>query len=142
MCSDVFISGIDNQNFTLQTHHKLTYTELLLNFKSFTSFSYKISLIKCLRDRSCKICTNWISFHNDIENIKSSLIKNSYPPFLIDRVIKKYFDHNFSTNQIQLKDNLTFLTLNYHISATFCTMLKINFRNFTKNFVKKNLTLF
>ena len=43
---DVFISGINNQNLTPQTYHKSTYTGLLLNFKSFTSFSYKISLIK------------------------------------------------------------------------------------------------
>ena len=40
---DVFISGINNQNLTLQTHHKSTYTGLLLNFKSFISFSYRIS---------------------------------------------------------------------------------------------------
>ena len=33
---DVFISGIDNQNLTLQRYHKLSYTILLLNFKSFT----------------------------------------------------------------------------------------------------------
>ena len=33
---DVFISGISNQNLTLQTYHKWTYTGLLLNFKSFT----------------------------------------------------------------------------------------------------------
>ena len=33
---DVFISGINNQNLTLQTYHKSTYTGLLLNFKSFT----------------------------------------------------------------------------------------------------------
>ena len=39
----VFISGINNQNLTLQAYHKLTYTELLLNFQSFTSFSSKIS---------------------------------------------------------------------------------------------------
>ena len=71
---DVFISGVNNQNLTLQTNHKLTYTELLLNFKSFTSFSYKISLIKCLIDKSFKICNNWNSFNNDIENIKSNLI--------------------------------------------------------------------
>ena len=45
---DVFISGIDNQTLTLQTYHKSPYTGLLLNFNSFTSFSYKISLIKCL----------------------------------------------------------------------------------------------
>ena len=38
---DVFISGTNNQNLTLQT-----------------SFSYKISLIKCLLDRLIKICNN------------------------------------------------------------------------------------
>ena len=100
----VFISGINNQNLTLQTYHKSTYTGLLLNFKSFTSFSYKISLIKCLIDRSFKICNNWNSFHNDIENIKSNLIKNAYLPFLIDKVIKKYLDYKFSSDQNQLKD--------------------------------------
>ena len=52
---DVFISGIDNQNFRLQTYHKSTYTGLLSNFKSFKSFSYKISLIRCLTDRLFKL---------------------------------------------------------------------------------------
>ena len=32
---------------------------------------------------------------------------------------------------------MTFITLNYHISATFRTILKINFQNFAKNLVKK-----
>ena len=76
-----------------------TYTVLFLNFKSFTLFSYKISLIKCLIDRSFKICNDWNSFHNDIENIKSDLIKSAYPPFLIDKVIKEYLDHKFSSNK-------------------------------------------
>ena len=49
---DVLISGINNQNLTLQTYHKSTYTGLLLSFKSSRSFSYKISLIKCLIHRS------------------------------------------------------------------------------------------
>ena len=81
-----------------------TYTGLLLNFKSFTSFSYKISWIKCLIDKSFKICNNWNSFYDDIENIKYNLIKNAHPPFLIDKVIKKYIDYKFSSNQNQLKD--------------------------------------
>ena len=84
--------------------HKPTYTGLILNLKSLTSFSYRISLIKCLIDRSFKICNNWNSFHNDIENIKSSLIKNAYPLFLINKVIKKYLDYKFCSNQNQLKD--------------------------------------
>ena len=77
---------------------------LLLKFKSFTLFTYKISLIKCLIDRLFKICNNWNSFHKDIESIKSNLIKNARPPFLIDKVIKKYLDHKFSSNRNQLKD--------------------------------------
>ena len=59
---DVLISGINNQNLTLQTYHKSTYTGLLLNFASLTSFSYKISLTKCLIDSSFKICNNWKSY--------------------------------------------------------------------------------
>ena len=51
-----------------------------------------------------KICNNWKSFDNDIENIKSNLIKNAYPPFLINKVIKKYLDNKSSSNQNQLKD--------------------------------------
>ena len=50
----VFISGINNQNLTLQTYHKSTYTGLLLNFKSSTSFSYTFSLAKRLIDRLFK----------------------------------------------------------------------------------------
>ena len=98
-----FQVAIDNQNLTLK-HHKSTYTGLLLNLRSFRSFSYKISIIQCLIDRSFKICNNWNSFHKDIENIKSNLIKNTYPPFLIDKVIQNYLHHKFSNNQNQLQD--------------------------------------
>ena len=87
-----------------RTFYKLTYTGLFFNFKSFTSFSYKISLIKCVIDSSFKICNNWNSFHNDIENIKSNLIKNAYPPFLIDKAIKMYLCYKFSSNQNHLKE--------------------------------------
>ena len=60
--------------------------------------------MKCLTDRSFKICSNWNSFHIDTESIKSNLIKNAYPPFLIKKVIKKYLNYKFSRNQNQLKD--------------------------------------
>ena len=51
-------------------------------------FNFKIGLAKCLTDKSFKICNNWNSFHNDIENIESNHNKNSYPPFLIDKSSK------------------------------------------------------
>ena len=100
-----------------QTCQKLTYTGLLLNFKSFTSFSYKISLIKCLRDRSFKIFNNWNSFHNDI--------KNTYPPFIIDKFIKKYLDYKFCSNQNQLKDPLPCIgNLSHHIKNKLSKLCK------------------
>ena len=62
--------------------------------------------MKCLIDRSFKICNNGNSFHNDIENIKYNFSKNAYPPSLIDKVIKKYLDCKFSSNQNQLEDKI------------------------------------
>ena len=55
-------------------------------------------------DRSFKICNNSNPPPNDIEKIKSNLFKNVYPPFLIDKVMKKYLDYKFSSDQNQLKD--------------------------------------
>ena len=122
-------------------HHKSTYKGLLLNFESFTSFSYKIILIKCLIDRSFKICSIWNSFHNDIENIKFNLIKNAYPPFLIDKVIKKYLDYKFSSNQNQLKDKSDVHYFKLPYISNLSHHIKINFGNFAKSFVTKILTL-
>ena len=103
---DVLISGIYNQNLILQTYHKLIYTQLLPNFKSFMLFSEKTTLIKRFLDRLFKISNNWNSFHNNTENNKSNFIKNAYPTFLIDKVLKMYFDHEFSSNQNQLKKHI------------------------------------
>ena len=138
---DGFISGINNQNLTLQTYHKSTYTGLLLNFKSFTSFSYKISLIKCLIDRPLKMCNNWKSFLNDIENIKSNLIKNAYLPFLIDKVIKKYLNYKFSSNQNQLKDTSD----NHYFKLPYIGNLLHHIKNklskLCKEFCKENFNI-
>ena len=80
---------IDNRNniFYTATYHKSTYSGLLLNFDSFTSRFYKISLIKCLIDRACKKINNtWGSFHNDVTKIKETLKRNFFPSFLIDKI--------------------------------------------------------
>ena len=138
---DVFISDINNNNFTLQTYHKWTYNGLLLNFKSFTLFSCKISLIKCLIDRSFKICNNWNSFHNDIENIKSNLIKNAYPPFFIDRVTKKYLDYKFPSNRNQLKDKSDVHYFKLPYIGNVSHHIKMKLSKLCKEFCKEILTL-
>ena len=121
--------------------YKSTYTGLLLYFRSFTSCSYKVSLIKCLTDRSFKICNKWNPFHNDIESIQSNLIKNAYPPFLIDKVSKKYLNYKFSSNQNQLKDTFDvhyfklpyFGNLSHHIKSKLSKLFK--------DFCKENVNI-
>ena len=138
---DVFISGINNQNLTLKTYDKFTYTGLLLNFKSFTSFSYKITLIKCLVDRFLKISNNWNSFHDDIEIIKSNLIKNAYPPFLIDEVIKKYLNYKFSSNQNPLKDTSSFHYFKLPYIDNLSHHIKNKLLKLYKEFCKENVSI-
>ena len=112
-----------------------------MNFKSFTSFSYSSSLITCLRDRLFKICDNWSSFHNDIENIKSNLIKNVHPPFLINTAIKKYIDYKFISNQNQLKDKSD---IHYFKLPYICNLshyIKIKLSKLCKEFCKENFNI-
>ena len=101
------------------------------------SFSYKIGLIKCLIDRSFKICNNWKFFHNDIENIKSNLNKNAYPPFLIDKVIKKYLDYKFYSNQNQLKDKSVFHYFNLLYIGNLSHHIRNKLSKLCKEFCKE-----
>ena len=87
---------------------------------------------------SFKICNNWSSFHNDIKKIKSNLIKNAYLPFLIDKVIKKYLDYKFSSNQNQLKDksDVHFFKLSY--IGNLSNHIKNKLSKLCKEFCKEN----
>ena len=77
---------------------------------------------------------------NDIESIKSNPTKNAYPPFLINKVIKNTSIISFLVTKTNQKTHLTFITLNYNISATCHTILKTHVLSFATSFVKKMLT--
>ena len=100
-----------------------------------------MSLIKCLIDRWFKICNNWNSFYKDIERIKSNLIKNPYPPFLIDKVIKKYLDHKFSSNQNQLKDTSDVYYFKLPYIGNLSHHIKNKLSKLCKEFCKENLNI-
>ena len=118
--------------------------QTLLNSKSSVKtqpWNAKISLIKCLIDRSFTICDNWNSFHSNIENIKSNLIKSAYPPFLIDKVIKEYLDYKFSSNQNQLKDNSDVHCFKLPYIANLSHHIKFKLSKLCKEFCKENFNI-
>ena len=68
-------------------------------------------------------------------------VKNTYLPLLIDKVIKKYLDYKFYSNQTQLKDKSVVHYFKLPYIGNLSHYIKINFRNLAKRFVKKILTL-
>ena len=65
---DVLID-ISSSSVITRVYRKKTYTGLLTNFFSFTTFSYKVDLIRTLVDRGYKINNTWAGFHKDVLNL-------------------------------------------------------------------------
>ena len=85
------------------------------------------------------------SFHNDIGNIKSNLIKSfisvTYSPFLIDKVIKNYLGYKFSSNQNQSKHKpyVHYFTLPY--ISNLSDHIKNKLWKLCKEFCKENFNI-
>ena len=86
------------QSVTTSVFHKITYTGLLTNFKSFVPFAYKTRLVYKRTDRIYKINSSWKGFHEDIKSLSKNLLRNLYPKRLIDKIIKMYLDKNIIKN--------------------------------------------
>ena len=108
---------IDNsQNILKTSTYQSTYSGLLLNYTSFTSRFYKIGLIKCLIDRAYKINNTWPGFHDDdVSKIKDVLKRNSYLPFILDKIIKAYIDKiHYNNSKVSSEvDKLRYFKLPY-----------------------------
>ena len=86
-------------------------------------------------DGSFKICNNWNSFHKDIENIKSYLIKYAYPLLLIDKVIK------FSSNQNQLRDTFDVYYFKFPYIGNLFHHIKNKLSKLCKECCKENFNI-
>ena len=94
---DVLISKTD-QNFCTSVYRKMTSIGLYTNIVSFTTYSYKIGLIKTLIDRIYEISCSLTSFNEEISNVKHFLMKNMHPSYLTDKQVKRFLHNKFSTN--------------------------------------------
>ena len=125
---DVFINTSDPSCLKTLTYRKKTFTGLLTNFFSFTSFSYKVGLIRTLVDRAYKINNSLLSFNNDIKKLTHIFENNQYPEHLINRVVKAYLDNNGNSapsgNNINLYFKLSYLPLSNFAQRKVRTLVK------------------
>ena len=66
---DVLVDNTDPISFLTRVYRKKTFTGLLTNYFSFTSYSYKAGLISTLIDRAYKINNTWLGLHEDITTV-------------------------------------------------------------------------
>ena len=92
-------------------------------------------------DRLFKICNNCNCFQNDTKNIKSNLIKNAYPPIIVNKVLKKDLGCKLSSNQNQLNDtsNVYYFKLPYTGNLPY--HFKIKLSKLWKEFCKENFNI-
>ena len=56
--------------------------------------------------RTFKVCSNWCLIHNEVNNIKKYLEKNSYPRNFIDREIKTYLEKQFNNEPLKISNTV------------------------------------
>ena len=115
-------------------YHKKTYTGLLTNFFSFTSFKYKIDLIHTLVDRVFKINNTKSGLHKDLNKLSETLKRNSFPSHIINKTIKQILKKPKSTS---ISDNDCPSNANNSNTRYFKFLFIGNFSNITQVKIKQ-----
>lgn len=126
---DVLITSTEEGFFSTSIYRKSTFTGLFMNFTSFLPDSYKLGLITTLIDRVYKICHDRMTFNFEIRKVKEYLCKNTFPPHLIDKQIKKYLKKVSSSNNDEKGDkdkNVSYFKLPYIGGYSKIVQNKIN----------------
>ena len=132
---DVLISS-EKDNFETSVYRKLTFTGLFMNFKSFLPETYKLGLISTLIDRIYKISQNREIFNFELKKVKEFLGKNSYPPHLVDRQLKRYLRKVQAAQEVSNVDekNISYVKLPY--VGDYSKSVQNKIMNLCSNFCK------
>ena len=87
----------ENQKFATNFYRRKTFSGVYTNFKIFISETYNI---KSLLFRCFSLCSDFIKFHHEIDELKSILYKKSYPRDLIDKCIKELLDKKLAPKPV------------------------------------------
>ncbi|XP_069989664.1 uncharacterized protein [Penaeus vannamei] len=72
---NLFLVTNDNGRFHTSIYRKPTFTDLDLHFLSNIPYIYKINSIKTLITRAYNLCSNWSSFHDEMNFLKNIFCK-------------------------------------------------------------------
>ena len=122
---DTLVTKNGNQIST-SVYRKPTFTGLGTNFLSFIPEQFKINSIKTLLFRGYNICSDWLSFHKEMEFLKTFFLNNGYPPHIFYKTLKTFLN-NIHTNTPPPKETPTirYISLPYYGLLSFDTRKKL-----------------
>ena len=86
----------DNGSFSSTVYRKPTFTGLGLNYLSFTPHIFKVNSIKTLINRAYNLCSSYNLFDLEIVNLRKYFIGNSYPTYLLDKILNRFLNNKFA----------------------------------------------
>ena len=81
-----------NQQFKTSVYRKPTFSGVFTHYESYVDQTYKKSLIDTLLFRCFSICSDYTSFHLEVENLREILKKNSYPSGIIEQSMRSFLN--------------------------------------------------
>ena len=98
--------------FHTKIYKKETDAGVCLDGNSCCAEKYKISVINNYINRAFKVTNNWEDFHEEIKNIKQTLVNNNYSNNMIDSQIKTFLEKKVTQNE-KTKENKTTINIYY-----------------------------
>ena len=81
-----------NQQFKTSVYRKPTFSGVFTHYESYLDQTYKKSLTDTLLFRCCSICSDYTSFHLEVDNLTEILKKNRYPSGIIEQSIRYFLN--------------------------------------------------
>ena len=81
-----------NQQFKTSLYRKATFSGVFMHYWSYSDQTYKKSLIDTLLFRCFSICSDYTSFHFEVENLREIFKKNSYPGGIIEQSVRSFLN--------------------------------------------------
>ena len=81
--------------FVTSLYRKPTFSGVYTHYDSYIPLQYKSGLVYTLLHRSYSICTIWGQFHQEIEKIKSIMLKSGYSSTLIEKTVTFFLNKLF-----------------------------------------------
>ena len=81
-----------NQQFKTSVYRKPTFSGVFTHYESYVDQTYKKSLIDTLLFWCFSVCSDYTSFHLEVEKLREILKKNSYPSGIIEQSIRSFLN--------------------------------------------------